>query len=130
MKKSIITVVLAFISCITFANNTYEINPKNLSDVNWEKKEDLNSFCKAIMKGDAKMVKQLIEFGEDVNKKSLGKTPAMFAARYNKVEVLKLLVKNGADLSMKSDKTNYTVKKFAELSNAKETLDYLVSLEK
>ncbi|SHI69283.1 Ankyrin repeat-containing protein [Mesonia phycicola] len=129
MKKSIITVVFAFISCITFANNTYEINPKNLSEINWEKNEDLNSFCKAIMKGDTKMVQQLIEFGEDVNKKSLGKTPAMFAARYNKVEVLKLLVKNGADLSMKSDKNKYTAQKFAELSNATEALNYLTSLE-
>ena len=76
------------------------------------------------------MVKQLIDFGEDVNEKSLGKTPAMYAARYNKVEVLKLLVQKGADLSVKSDVEKYTAKKFAELSNAKETLAYLNSLEK
>lgn len=131
MKKTIITVALAFISCVTFANNSYETTPENLSaEVHWERSVDLNSFCKAIMKGNLEMVKQLIDFGEDVNEKSLGKTPAMYAARYNKVEVLKLLVQKGADLSVKSDVEKYTAKKFAELSNAKETLAYLNSLEK
>ena len=31
MKKTIITVALAFISCVTFANNSYETTPENLS---------------------------------------------------------------------------------------------------
>ena len=131
MKKTIIIVALALISCVTFAHNSYEVNPENVStEVNWEKNADLSSFCKAIMKGNLEMVKQLIEIGEDVNAKSLGKTPAMFAARYNKVDVLKLLVTKGADLSTKSDGDRYTAKKFAELSNAKEALAYLNSLEK
>ena len=131
MKKTIIIVALALISCVTFAHNSYEVNPENVStEVNWKKNADLSSFCKAIMKGNLEMVKQLIEIGEDVNAKSLGKTPAMYAARYNKVEVLKLLVAKGADLSIKSDGDRYTAKKFAELSNAKEALAYLNSLEK
>ena len=131
MKKTIIIVALALISCVTFAHNSYEVNPENVStEVNWKKNADLSSFCKAIMKGNLEMVKQLIEIGEDVNAKSLGKTPAMFAARYNKVDVLKLLVAKGADLSIKSDGDRYTAKKFAELSNAKEALAYLNSLEK
>jgi ankyrin repeat protein len=46
----------------------------------------------------------------------------MYAARYNKVEILTLLIENGADLSMRSSKERYTAKKFAELSNAKESL--------
>ena len=131
MKKTIITVALALISCVTFAHNSYEVNPENVStEINWEKNADLSSFCKAIMKGNLEMGKQLIEIGEDVNAKSLGKTPAMYAARYNKVDVLKLLVAKGADLSIKSDGDRYTAKKFAELSNAKEALAYLNSLEK
>ncbi|HCO86118.1 MAG TPA: hypothetical protein DIT95_21670, partial [Arenibacter sp.] len=47
---------------------------------------EISSFCKAIVEGDLETVKRLIELGEDVNQKSLGKTPAIFAARYNKVE--------------------------------------------
>ncbi|MBW2961621.1 ankyrin repeat domain-containing protein [Mesonia aestuariivivens] len=131
MKKTIITVALAFISCVTFANNTYEVNPeKTTSEVSWEQSADLSSFCKAIMKGNLEMVKQLIEFGEDVNEKSLGKTPAMYAARYNKVDILRLLIAHGADLSTKSDGEKYTAKKFAELSKATETLAFLNSVEK
>jgi len=93
--------------------STYEMDENN---------ETLSSFCKAIVKGDLKMVQQLIDLGEDINQKSLGKTPAMYAARYNKVEILTLLIENGADLSMRSSKERYTAKKFAELSNAKESL--------
>jgi ankyrin repeat protein len=44
-------------------------------------------------------------------------TPAMFAARYNKVEVLSILIEHGADLEMKSNQ-GFSVKKYAELSNA------------
>ena len=82
---------------------------------------DISSFCKAVIQGDVSNVKRLIDLGEDVNQKSLGMTAAMFAARYNKVEVLSLLIKKGADLTMKSDQ-GFTVKKYAEVSNAEEAL--------
>ncbi len=81
----------------------------------------INSFCKAIVQGDIETVKRLIDLGEDVNQKSLGKTPAIFAARYNKAEILSILLENGADLSIKCD-NGYTAKKYAELSNADEAL--------
>ena|SRR5690606_9437442 len=81
----------------------------------------INSFCKAIVQGDIETVKRLIALGEDVDQKSLGKTPIIFAARYNKPEILSLLLENGADLSIRCD-NGYTPKKHAELSNAKEAL--------
>ncbi len=80
-----------------------------------------SSFCKAIMQGDYDTVKRMIELGEDVNKKSLGMSPAIFAARYNKAEILELLIANGADLKTKCDK-GFTAKKHAELSGAKDAL--------
>ncbi|WP_091626644.1 ankyrin repeat domain-containing protein [Maribacter orientalis] len=82
---------------------------------------DISSFCKAVIQGDVSNVKRLIDLGEDVNQKSGGMTPAMFAARYNKVEVLSLLIKKGADLTMKSNQ-GFTVKQYAELSNAEEAV--------
>ena len=82
----------------------------------------------SIVKGDIETVKKLIELGVNINEKSNGMTPAMYAARFNKVEILKLLVKHGADLKIKSDKGN-KVEKYAELSNAKEALVYLEGLE-
>ena len=53
-------------------------------------------------------------------------TPAMFAARYNKAEILELLIANGANLKTKSDK-GYTAEKIAELSNASDALEVLKS---
>ena len=82
---------------------------------------EINSFCKAIIQGDIETVKKLIELGEDVNQKSLGMTPALFAARYNKAEILELLIEHGADISIKSDK-GYSITKIAESANAKDVL--------
>ncbi|MEX0362562.1 ankyrin repeat domain-containing protein [Flagellimonas sp.] len=85
---------------------------------------EINSFCKAIVKGDVETVKKLIELGEDVNQKSLGMAPIHFAARYNQTEILEVLIANGANLRKKCDK-GYTAKKYAELSNAVEALRVL-----
>lgn len=85
---------------------------------------EINSFCKAIVKGDVETVKKLIELGEDVNKKSLGMAPIHFAARYNQTEILELLIASGANVKKKCDK-GYTAKKYAELSNATEALEIL-----
>ena len=125
MKKTILTVSMAvmllLVGSIAHANeNQPEINRETKVMVAFE----LNSFCKAIMKGDIETVKKLIALGEDVNQKSLGKTPAHFAARYNKPEILKLLIENGANLKARCDK-GYTVKKHAELSNAQEALEVI-----
>lgn len=84
-------------------------------------KIEISSFCKAVMQGDVITVKRLIDLGEDVNQKSLGMTPLMFAARYNKVEVLTLLINHGADLKIKSSQ-GYSAKRYAEVSNATEAL--------
>nr|WP_299385230.1 ankyrin repeat domain-containing protein [Allomuricauda sp.] len=85
---------------------------------------EINSFCKAIVKGDVDAVKKLIELGEDVNQKSLGMAPIHFAARYNRTEILELLIANGANVKKKCDK-GYTAKKYAELSNATDALKVL-----
>lgn len=93
-------------------------------------KAPLSPFCKAIVQGDAQTVQKLIDLGADVNEKSLGLTPAIFAARYNKAEILQMLISNGADLSIKGDKQGFTARKYAELSNAKEALAVLDAAEK
>jgi ankyrin repeat protein len=89
---------------------------------------DISSFCRAIVKGDYDTVKHLIDLGEDVNQKSLGMTPAMFAARYNKAEILELLIENDADLKIRSNQ-GFSVKRYAELSNATDALAVLEAAE-
>jgi hypothetical protein len=86
---------------------------------------NVGAFCKLIQLGDFDAVKALIEEGEDVNKKSTGLTPLMFAARYNKAEIAKLLVENGANLKLKSDRKGFTALKWAELSNAKDAYEVI-----
>lgn len=123
MKKTILTVA----SCVLMVSGLLAENKITNNDlfatenvVNVE----LNSFCKAIMKGDIDTVKRLIDLGEDVNKKSLGMTPAIFAARYNKAKILKILIANGADLSRTCNK-GWSVEKYAKISNAKDVLAIL-----
>jgi len=85
---------------------------------------EISPFCMSIVKGDFDTVKKLIELGTDVDEVSLGLTPAMYAAKFNKVEILKFLVEHGANLKKRSDK-GFTAKRYAQLSNAQEALDYL-----
>lgn len=125
MKKTVLTVVAAVMLMATASveanHDQNEINDIEAVTI-W--KGELNSFCKAIMKGDIETVKKLINLGEDVNKKSLGMTPAIFAARYNKAKILEILIDNGADLSIRCNK-GWGIEKHAKLSNAQAALAVL-----
>ncbi len=126
MKKTILTLSLAFM-----AMGTGLMAAEPQSNVTFDSKVnvvtvDISSFCKAVMQGDVDTVKRMIELGEDVNQKSLGMTPAMFAARYNKAEVLQMLIDHGANLKIRSNQ-GFSVKKYAELSNATDALAVLES---
>ena len=110
------TVCLLALSGVS-ANELKTIDSRPTIEV--ENPEDLSAFCKAVMQGDVETVKKFIELGEDVNQKSLGKAPIYSAARYNKAEVLKVLIENGADLKKKCD-GGMTAIKYAKLSNATE----------
>ena len=125
MKKTILTLSLAMFTVAMVANGKTDKKEhevvrvsKTLAMVN------PSSFSNAIMKGDLDAVKKMISLGEDVNQKSMGMTPAHFAARYNKAEILKVLIANGADLKKRCDK-GFTVKKYAELSHADDALQVL-----
>jgi len=121
MRKTILTVATAVMLVVTgvYAENRTDNDLTVKATI--VESMGINSFCKAILKGDFETVKKLIELGEDVNQKSLGMSPAIFAARYNKAEILELLIEHGADLTVKCNK-GFTAKKHAELSNAKEAL--------
>jgi len=84
----------------------------------------ISPFCQAIVQGDTARVAQLIALGEDVNRKSLGKTPLIFAARYNRTEIIALLLDSGADPKLRCDR-GHTALEHAELSNAHEAASLL-----
>ncbi|WP_194765765.1 ankyrin repeat domain-containing protein [Tamlana sp. I1] len=115
MKKSIIISTMAL--CLSVGSIYATPEHLTFKDYKIEAIYKVNSFCVSIAKGDFETVKILIERGADVNAKSAGMTPAMYAAKYNRVEILNLLIENGADLKTKCDKGN-TAAKYAEMHGA------------
>lgn len=74
----------------------------------------------SVIKGDLETVKKLLELGADVNERWKGKTPAILAARQNRVEILKYLIANGANLKMRCE-NGHTAAYHAKHSGAKDT---------
>jgi len=126
MKNSIIylgVALVAFANVSMASNQTSFVKPQM---------EIVHSFSTplnvAVGKGDLEFVKKLIEYGADVNEISENLSPLMIAARYNKVEILKVLLANGAKASVKNEK-GFTALKYAELSNATESIAILKDLK-
>jgi ankyrin repeat protein len=124
MKKVILTLSMVALTVGTTVLAAENENLAPTNNIDLVSRVDISSFCKAVIQGDLETVKRLIDLGEDVNQKSLGMTPAMFAARYNKVAVLEILINNGANLKMQSSH-GHTAKRYAELSNATEALELI-----
>ncbi len=114
MKKTIIISAIALCFSIVSVNAT----PVNQT-VNYEVETffKVNSFCVSIAKGDLETVQKLISRGADVNAKSNGMTPIMYAAKFNRTDILELLIIHGANLKAKSDK-KMTALKYAQIHGA------------
>ncbi|MGY3794993.1 ankyrin repeat domain-containing protein [Aquimarina sp. 433] len=122
MKKSIMTVLMIlFISSVSFASE--ELQVLDIHDYELTN-NDIDPFFKAVIKGDLETVAKMIEDGSDVNLRIGGKTPLMYAARYNRADVIRLLVGKGAVVGAKDNQGN-TAMKLAELANAKEAMEVL-----
>ncbi len=121
MKKLILsmTLVLGFAlsASSTTVNDSYEyVTNESISMLNME----VSTFCKLIAKGDIDGVKSMIAAGTDINQKSVGMTPLMYAARHNRVEIVNLLISKGANLKVKSNR-GYSALDYAEMSKAVDT---------
>lgn len=126
MKKTAVIIALALGVVLAPVNATNDLvtitNSKTIVT-----NAKVNAFCMSIVKGDMDTVKKLIDLGTDVNQKSNGMTPLQYAAKYNRVKIIKLLVEHGASLSVKSSK-GLTAMKYAKLSNAKDAMTVLKTL--
>ncbi len=117
MKKTIIT--LTFALCLSVGTSYATAPSYQPEPIKTETVFKVNAFCISIAKGDFETVKALLKRGEDANKKSNGMTPAMYAAKFNRVSILNLLINESADLKAKSNK-GYTALKYAKMHGAKE----------
>lgn len=125
MKKLILSVCICLIAFSTATNATSVKLEKGTTPV-IKIGYSVNAFCKLIQMGNYEAVKSLIENGENVNKKSNGMTPLMFAARHNKAKIAKLLIKSGAKLKTKSTKgAKMTALQIAERSKAVDVIKVL-----
>jgi len=130
MKKTVIAFGILFSVMLTSANANTNIDPvkgpKITKTVSKTAIKNLAPLSIAVAQGDYVMVENFLEYGADINQVSetMGMTPLMFAARYNNVKMLKLLVENGATTDVKS-KLGLSALNFAELSNATDAIKYL-----
>lgn len=106
--------VLSISTTNALNNSMFDLLPTTFSSM-----KKISPLCEAAAKGDLIKVQQLIKNGIDVNKKSNGMQPIHYAARYNRVEIIKALVTAGSEVHTPCDK-GFTAKRHAELSNAKE----------
>jgi len=118
MKKLILSMTLvlgvAFSASSLTINDSHEpVTYESISMLSTE----VSTFCKLIAKGDIDAVKSMIAAGTDINQKSVGMTPLMYAARHNRVEIVNLLISKGADLKVKSNR-GYSALDYAEMSKA------------
>ncbi|WJS96730.1 ankyrin repeat domain-containing protein [Flavobacterium johnsoniae] len=125
MKKSVIILGVALLSLgnVAMASN----GVSSLENKVERTKIYTSPLTVAISKGDLETVKKFIEYGVDVNQMSEDLSPLMMAARYNKVEIIKVLLANGARANDKNER-GLTALKYAELSNAKDAIAILKSL--
>lgn len=122
-------VLLAALVCgfLVNANTISTANdPTTTSSI---QKVEASPLCQSIAKNDIKMVKKLISMGADVNKFSGGKSPLMYASRYNRVEIMKVLIDNGARINARDERGNNALK-HAKNSGATEAVKFLENLRK
>ncbi|MGJ8743017.1 ankyrin repeat domain-containing protein [Polaribacter sp.] len=125
MKKLILSMFVCLMAFSSVnANSLKNASSKTSVELN-AYATNVNTFCKLIQMGNYEAVKSLIEAGENVNKKSNGLTPLMFAARHNKAKIVQLLIDNGAKIKTKSDRAKMTALEIAKRSKATDAIKVL-----
>ncbi|SHG59904.1 ankyrin repeat domain-containing protein [Winogradskyella jejuensis] len=128
MKKSVTVLALALcLSLPTVNASNFENLPESLTIV--ENTIEVSALCTAAAKGDVEKVKQLLQNGVDVNVKSNGMLPIHYAARFNRVDVIKVLITSGSEIHTTCDK-GLTALRHAEKTNAKEAAQFLKRFKK
>ncbi len=118
MKKLFLSMTLVLAFALSASSMTLNDSFESIKfDKTLVLKTEVSTFCKLVAKGDIEGVKSMIAAGTDINKKSVGMTPLMYAARHNRVEIVNLLISKGANLKMKSNR-GYSALDYAEMSKA------------
>ncbi|MDT0559330.1 ankyrin repeat domain-containing protein [Ichthyenterobacterium sp. W332] len=118
MKKT--AVILALVLGFSFANvNAENSNQRYSSEMHTASIVEVSPLCKAVATGNIKLVKTLIKQGVDVNTKSNGMLPIHYAAKFNRVDIIKELITAGSEIHSLCDK-GYTALRHAQKTKAKD----------
>jgi ankyrin repeat protein len=123
MKKPLVVLAIALGFSISNLNATNEILPSN-PGVETIKTVEVSPLCRAVATGDIEEVNKLIKSGADVNEKSNGMMPIHYAAKYNRVEIIKVLITAGSAIHKTSDQ-GFTALRLAQKANAVEAENFL-----
>lgn len=127
MKKTVIVLALALGFSISNLNaESIDLNPIKKEVVN---KTGTDQLCKAVATGNMDEVKRLLNNGVNVNTKSNGMLPIHYAARYNRVEMIKVLITAGSEIHSPCDK-GWSALKHAKKSNATDAAQFLKRFKK
>ncbi|WP_299106532.1 ankyrin repeat domain-containing protein [uncultured Winogradskyella sp.] len=123
MKKSVVVLALALgfsISNLNASNVIFSFEVDNVI----VQTEEVSPLCKAVATGNTEEVKRLIKNGADVNAKSNGMMPIHYAAKYNRVELIKVLITAGSKIHEACD-LGYTALRLAENAKADDAALFL-----
>ena len=128
MKKTVTVLALALgLSVVNVNAANLETTPSTVEIVTSETK--VSPICLAAAKGDVVKLKQLINNGVSVNQKSNGMLPIHYAAKFNRVEAIKVLISAGSEIHKRCDE-GLTPLKHAEKTNAVEAAEFLKRFKK
>lgn len=123
MKKSVILlgIALAVMSTNVSKASNIKLLVKNPIDY---RADEVSSLHYAVCAGDIENVKKLIGYGVNVNKLVRDMSPLMLAARFNKFEIIKVLLASGANPRIENEKGLRAIN-FAEYAKATESIAIL-----
>ena len=128
MRKSTVILALALGFSISNLNATNDILVSNANEVT-VKVLEVSPLCKAVATGNVDEVNRLIKAGAAVNAKSNGMMPIHYAAKYNRVELIKILITAGSEIH-KPCEQGYTALGHAQNAKATDAAQFLKRFKK
>ncbi|NRD20888.1 ankyrin repeat domain-containing protein [Winogradskyella eckloniae] len=128
MKKSVVVLALSLGFTMSNLNASNVVLSSHVNDVIVQTVE-ISPLCKAVATGNTEEVKKLINNGADVNAKSNGMMPIHYAAKYNRVELIKVLITAGSEIHKACDQ-GYTALTIAKNAKAKDAALFLKRFKK
>ncbi|MFH7000497.1 ankyrin repeat domain-containing protein [Flavobacterium bizetiae] len=122
MKKSVIILGIA-LAMSTSVLNASNIKPIVKDPIDFPAYE-VSSLHYAVCAGDIESVKKLIAYGADLNKVIRDMSPLMLAARFNKFEIVEILLASGANPRIENEKGLRAIH-YAEYAKATESIAML-----